>query len=189
MKTGVTIERTSDHEVSLSLTGPADRGVAPAARWTGHGAMHLDLPYAAEVATVNIRSMVRAYRAMDIICAGDLAEGARYEEDRAAWRAARDQGDGALMAKPEAAMIASFRRHVDISAAVVEGMELRGEPLYRGCPYMGTEWMVASYFHEEDHESGHVRLHIHNVVLEIREQEWPELIANGLLPGRRAAVG
>jgi hypothetical protein len=162
--------------VTTELTGPADRGSQPNGTWTGLAGADLGRHPGTPVDPADLAYLVDRFGAFDVILAAghpESAEHARILATTRQARQARDTGqhvDLSHAVQQAAAIWAAFGRRAQTMLAV---MQRSGEPLvddrvapqHRPPPVsLGHEWIIASFRHDTDDETGDPLLHIHNIV-------------------------
>lgn len=162
--------------VTSELTGPAERGSQPNGVWTGLAGADLGLHPGAPVDPADLSYLIDRFGGFDVIVAAERAESAEHARVLATVRQAREAGqegehvDLPYAVEQAAAIWAAFRRHAQ---AVLAAMQRSGEPPtgdrvapgHRPAPVsLGHEWIIASFRHNTDDETGDPLLHIHNIV-------------------------
>ncbi len=192
--------------VTTELTGPADRGSQPHGVWTGLAGAELGIHPGGRVDSSVLAYLVDRLGGFDVIIAADHNRSAQHAEALANALQADDAGDEALAQTHEhhaSEIWAAVERNTQ---AVLIGMQRSGEPLVdhrvvssnQPTPAsLGQEWVIASFRHNTDDETGDPLLHVHNVVVSVTASEWDALryvgndmatepVSKGMRRGRQA---
>jgi hypothetical protein len=162
--------------VTTELTGPAERGSQPNGIWTGLAGTDLGLNHGTRVDPADLAYLVDRFGAFDVIIAAGHRESAEHARILATARQARDARDTGQhvdlshAVQQAVAIWSAFDRRVQ---TMLTSMQRSGEPLVddRVAPphqpppvSLGREWIIASFRHDTDDETGDLLLHIHNIV-------------------------
>lgn len=162
--------------VTSELTGPAERGSQPNGVWTGLAGADLGLHPGAPVDPADLSYLIDRFGGFDVIVAADRTQSAEHARALATARQARgaaqagDHVDVSHAVEQAAAIWAAFERHAQ---AMLAAMQRSGElpvgdrvaPQHGLAPVsLGREWIIASFRHNTDDETGEPLLHIHNIV-------------------------
>jgi hypothetical protein len=170
--------------ITTELTGPAERGSQPQGTWTGLAGADLGLNHGTPVDPADLAYLVGRFGAFDVIIAAGLRESAEHARILAATRhtrEARDTGQHVDLShgvQQAAAIWAAFDRRAQM---MLTSMQRSGEPPvddrvappHRPPPVsLGHEWIIASFRHDTDDETGDPLLHIHSIVPAVRIDQF-----------------
>ena len=170
--------------VTAELTGPADRGSQLSGIWTGLAGADLGIQVGDPVKSSVLGYLIDRFGGFDVIVAGDRNKSAQYAEALIEARDVREFGDSAMAQLHEqraSDVWAAFERS---ARAALAAMQRAGKPLVDervtawhrpDPPSLGREWIIASFRHDTDDETGDPLLHIHNVVPAITDRQWNTL--------------